>query len=176
MVTNHHLPHDHPSVQEAFSILGLEWADPAPAPMPLPIEALPGDEVWQRHTTGGDPDPATPWGAACIWWQGLADPQEYLHALQLMSSNPEVWGDYTEAAAAIADLGILTKVEDNAERDDIKYVRFIEYAGAEAGRIFAETPLTDVWIVTLVKREGDAWWRVWGLSHNYFPPAADVIA
>lgn len=170
----HRLASDHPDLERALDLLGLTWADEAPPPMPLPIEELAFDEVWQRHTTDGDPDPTTPWGAACIWWQGLAKPSEYQNALQVMSYNPAAWGDYSQAAEAIADLSVLTKVEDNSERDDIKYVRFIEYSGAAAGRVFAEAPLTDVWVVTLVKRPGDDWWRVWGLSHNYFPTAEDV--
>lgn len=169
------LTHDHPDVASAFELLSLIWADEPPPPMPLPIEAVAGAEVWAEHTTSGDPDPTAPFGAALLWWQGLLDHQENQHALRVMSFNPDAWGDYSEAAGILSTLSILTKVEDNPDRDDIKYVRFIEYSGAEAGRVFADAALTDIWVVTLVKREGDDWWRVWGLSHNHFPTADKVL-
>lgn len=143
--------------------------------MPLPIVEASGEEVWLKHTNDGDPDPTTPWGAACLWWQGLDDPAEYRHALDQLSNNPAAWGDYTEAASLIAHLSILTKVEDNPDRADIKYVRFIDFSGAEAGRVFEAAPLHDVWVVTVVGPDSGGWWRVWGLSHNYFPPASQVL-
>lgn len=143
--------------------------------MPLPIVGASGDDVWHKHTNGGDPDPTTPWGAACLWWQGLDDPAEYRHALEVLSVNPGAWGDYAEAAGFIGNLSILTKVEDNPDRDDIKYVRFIEFGGDEAGQVFADAPLHDVWVVTVVQPPGDEWWRVWGLSHNHFPTTEEVI-
>ncbi len=143
--------------------------------MPLPIEDKPGDEVWNAHTdANGDPDPTTPWGAACLWWQGLSNPVEYRHALDELSLNPQVWNGYDQAAGFIGSLSILSKVEDNADQENIKYVRFIEFGGEEAGQVFADAPTSELWVVTVVKPEGDDWWRVWGLSHNHFPTTAQV--
>lgn len=172
---HHQLTHEHPDVASAFDLLSLTWADEPPPPMPLPIEEVSGADVWANHTNDGDPDPTTPFGAALLWWQGLFDHLEYQHALRVMSFNPAAWGDFSEAAGILSSLSILTKVEDNPDRGDIKYVRFIEYSGAEAGRVFADAALADIWVVTLVKREGDDWWRVWGLSHNRFPTADEVL-
>lgn len=86
----------------------------------------------------------------------------------------EVWGDYTEAAGFIGELSILTGVVPDADRDDIAYVKFIDYDGAEAGQLFAAALITDYWVVTLVKPDGDDSWRVWGLSHSYIPTTAEV--
>lgn len=142
--------------------------------MPLPIVEADADEAWQHNTTDGNPDPTTPWGAACLWWQGLADPVEYRHALEVLSYNPDAWGDYRQAADMIGNLSILSRVQDNPDRDDIKYVRFIDYSGDGAGQVFEEAPLHDVYVVTVVKQPGDDWWRVWGLSHNHFPTTDQV--
>lgn len=177
------LSQDHPDVIHALEILGLVWRSPVPddgvshlppPDMPLPIVEVSGDEVMRRHTVNGNPDPTTPLGAAFLWWQGLADPVTYRHALEVMSHNPEVWCDYTEAADLIGDLAIMTGVESNADRSDVAYVKFIDYEGAEAGQDFADAPITDFWVVTLVNREDDDWWRVWGLSHGHFPSTAEV--
>jgi hypothetical protein len=143
--------------------------------MPLPIVQADGDEVWAKNTKDGDPDPETPFGAALVWWQGLDDPREYRYALEVMSLDPTVWGDYTEAAARIAHLSILTGVQGNADRDDIKYIRFIDYSGSDVGQVFEDVEMLGrFFVVTMVKPEGEAWWRAWGLSDSYFPSTAEI--
>lgn len=142
--------------------------------MPLPIVAVSGDEAMGRNTENGEPDPTTPFGAALLWWQGLADPVEFRHALEVMSFNPAAWGDYTQAAELLNHLSIMTGVEPNAERDEIAYIKFVQFDGDEAGQLFEEAPIYDFMVVTLVKPPGDNWWRVWGLSDSYFPSTAEV--
>jgi hypothetical protein len=96
------------------------------------------------------------------------------NALEQLSLDPSVWGDYSEAAEAIADRSITTVVETCLEDDDIKYVKFIEFAGEEAAMVLESAPIDDVYVVTLVKPPGSEWWLVWGLSQNYFPPASEI--
>jgi len=143
--------------------------------LPLPIVAVSGDEAMARHTVNGNPDPTTPFGAALVWWQGVDDPVMYRHALEVMSYNPAAWGDYTEAAEILNGLSIMTGVVFNEDRDDIAYIKFIDFGGDEAGQVFEEAPIHDFKAVTLVKLPSDGWWRVWGLSDSYLPSAAEVV-
>ena len=41
-------------------------------------------------------------------------------------------------------------------------------------RAFEEAPLNQVRILTLALCP-DGWWRVWGVSENYLPPASQVF-
>lgn len=117
----------------------------------------------------GQSGPESPLGTAMIWWEGLEDPVEYRNALEQLSLDPSVWGDYTAAAEAIADRSITTVVEPCLGDDDIKYVKFIEFAGEEAAKVLESAPIDDVYVVTVVKPSESEWWLVWGLSHNCFP-------
>ena len=69
---------------------------------------------------------------------------------------------------------ILSGVEDNAEDPDIKYIRFIDYAGTSSGQVFEDAEMRDFFTLTVVKPEGSAWWLVWGLSDSYFPARDEV--
>ena len=150
---------------------------PSGSALPLPIVEASGQEVWDKNTVDGDPDPTTPFGIACLFWQGLADPVEYRPALETMSLNPAAWGDYTQAATMIGDLSILTGTVFNEDREerDIAYIRFIEFGGEEAGLVFEDAAMPEFYALTVVKVPGDEWWRVWGLSENYLPGVDEII-
>lgn len=141
---------------------------------PLVMVQSSGEAALGRAFLDGKSGPESPLGTAMIWWQGLEDPVEYRSALEQLSLDPSVWGDYSEAAEAIADRSITTVVEPCLEDDDIKYVKFIEFAGEEAAMVLESAPIDDVYVVTLVKPPGSDWWLVWGLSHNYFPPVSEI--
>ena len=144
--------------------------------LPLPIvEAT--DEEALTGTFGSpdaEPDPRTPLGAAFLWWLALKDPVKYRDALDALSTNPSAWNGYHEAADLIGHLSILSGVEDNAEDPDIKYIRFIDYAGTSSGQVFEDAEMRDFFTLTVVKPEGSAWWLVWGLSDSYFPARDEV--
>lgn len=142
--------------------------------LPLPLEEISAESVTVFSETGGTATPETPLGAAFLWWCALSDPEEYREALEQLSYNPPVWGDYSEAAAAIAHRSITTVVEANLDREDIRYVKFIDYEGDGPARLFADAPLTDVWFATVVQPQGSDWWLVWGLNHNHMPTTEEV--
>jgi hypothetical protein len=183
---HHQLTPEHPDLLEAFRLLGLTWegrsddnhpeetATPE-ADMPLAIVETDGREVWSEKTVDGELSPTTAWGAACLFWQALDDPVENRPALELLSYNPADWGDYIEVADMIASRSITGAVHDNPDRDDIRYVKFIEFSGSGAAVAFAPVPLDDVMVLTLVQPDGDAWWRVWGICQNRFPETAEIM-
>lgn len=90
-----------------------------------------------------------------------------------MSSHPDVWSNYSNAAATMTDLSITQNVHPNADTEDICYVKFIPGIGT-SGRMFAEAPLQDLTVMTLLRSE-DGMWQVWGISSNHFPSANRVI-
>ena len=151
---------------------------PAPAEdtaeLPLALVQSSGDAALASAFPDGEPTPETPLGTAMLWWLGLADVDEYRNALERLSLDPSLWGDYKLPAAAIADRSITTVVEPCPGDEAIKHVKFIEFAGDDAAVAVADAPLTDVFVLTLVKPADSDWWLVWGLSHNRFPPATEI--
>ncbi|MGI8755378.1 MAG: type II toxin-antitoxin system death-on-curing family toxin [Acidimicrobiales bacterium] len=150
--------------------VGAEGSETAP----LVLVQSSGEAAFAKAFPDGNSGPETPLGAAILWWQGLADPVEYRPALATLSYDPSVWGDYSEAAEAIADRSVTTIVEPCPDDENIRYVKFIEYAGDEAAIVLEAAPVNDLYVVTLVKPPGSDLWLVWGLSHNHFPTAAYV--
>lgn len=151
---------------------GTTGGNPA-EPLPLALVQSSGDAALARAFPDGEATPETPLGTAMLWWLGLADVDEYRDALERLSLEPSLWGDYKLPAAAIAGRSITTAVEPCPGDDAIKHVKFIEFAG-DAAISVADAPLTDVFVLTLVKPEDSDWWLVWGLSHNRFPPATEI--
>ena len=119
-----------------------------------------GDAALARAFPGGEATPATPLGTAMLWWLGLADVDEYRNALERLSLDPSLWGDYQLPAAAIADRSITTVLEPCPGDEAIKHIKFIEFAGDDAAVAIADAPLTDVFVLTVVKPEDSDWWLV----------------
>lgn len=144
--------------------------------LPLPIVESTDQEALTEAfgSPDAEPDPYTPRGTAFLWWQALQDPVHYRNALDNLSTNPSAWNGYRQAADLIADLSMLTGVEDNEEDPDIKYVRFIHYEGASSGQVFEDAEMRDFFVLTVVKPEESDWWLVWGLSDSYFPSRDEV--
>jgi hypothetical protein len=176
-------PH-HPDVQRAFDILGLRSLPQVPSArdtsptdskttVPLPLVLADDEEAFASFFPDGNPTPATPLGAAWLWWGALEDPKRFRTVLSDLSANPAVWGDFAEAAGILRRLGIMQHPIESQERPgDVAYVKFID-SGDSTARVFAEAPLEDVWILTMVKV--GPLWKVWGLSNNYLPGAADIF-
>lgn len=57
--------------------------------------------------------------------------------------------------------------------DRLAYVRFVPSTGRSI-RTFDDLPLEEVKTLTMALC-ADGWWRAWGISSNYQPPARDVF-
>jgi predicted nucleic acid-binding protein len=147
---------------------------PLPPDVPLPLEIVSDEDAHDAFFPNGEgPDPTTPLGAAVLWWRALMDLDQYRTAIENLSYNPGDWGDYRQAAAELDDWALMQNIVPcEGDPDTIAYARFMNGA-KQSMRAFAEAPLWDVQVLTLV-RCPDGWWRIWGLSRNYFPSAARV--
>lgn len=143
-----------------------------PTDSPAPLEIVSSEAARQAFFPDHDPDPYEPLGAACLWWMALLDKAELTNALHALTYHPPAWGDYAPAEHALSGSGLMQFVERCPDDDNIAYVKFMPNVDQNM-RAFGEMPLDDVHILTMV-RCPDEWWRAWGLSHNYFPSAADV--
>lgn len=77
-------------------------------------------------------------------------------------------------AETLQGWSIMQNVETCTEApDSIAYVKLMPDLGHPM-RAFGTVPLTRVQVLTIVKCP-DGYWRVWGLSENYFPPAVRVL-
>lgn len=178
----HELNRDHPAMHEAFKLLGLCWSDQSelvagneePDP-PTPLPLVHADEQTAVTAVFGNsgPSPATPVGAATLWWLALEDPAKYRTALSRLCADTEAWGDFAEAQSVLSGLSISQHAIQSDERPgELAYVKFID-VGDLTAQAFEATSLSDVWILTMVKIVDG--WRVWGLSHNLPPSAAEVF-
>ncbi|GAA0986827.1 MULTISPECIES: hypothetical protein [Actinomycetes] len=143
---------------------------------PLPIvQASDEDVAAAAYGAGGEPDPATPLGAAALWQTALGmGPDQYRTALENLSFVPNVWGDFSEAVGLISGRSILTRVDTPDGAPHVSYVRFIEYSGASGAVAFADAPLDDVIVMTLVKPPDFPWWLVYSLTRDYAPPVDEL--
>lgn len=143
---------------------------------PLPLVQTSGKEAAIRaFGAGGQPDPSTPLGAAALWHAALCrGVVQYRAALRSLSYAPDRWGDFSAAVKALAHRSMLTRVDAPEDRTDISYVRFIEYDGATNAMIFADTPLHDVVVLTLVRPARSPHWLVFGMTQNWVPSPADL--
>lgn len=132
------------------------------------------EEVTEGVYRDEEPSPLTPFGTAHMFWQALGDPAHYANALHRLTVVPDEWGDFFEASSALKDLSIMSVVESPPTRNDVTYVKFIELAGEASAQAFADAPLTDVRVVTVVKPSASDWWLVWSLTHNSFPNENDI--
>lgn len=144
---------------------------------PLPMEIVESEEARDAFFPDGQPSPATPRGAACLWWAALLHKEEaaVAGALQALSVNPADWGaDYGSAATSLDGWAMMQFVEPCPDApENIAYAKFIPDTG-HSMRGCAAAPLQNVKILTVV-RCPDELSRVWGLSDdNYRPSAARV--
>lgn len=122
----------------------------------------------------GNPTPATPLGAAFLWWQALLNLDDYTSVLESLSSNPQDWGDYRAVVDTLQGWSIMQYVETCKDApDSIAYIKYMPDSGHPM-RAFGTVPLDRVLVLT-VEKCPDGFWRVWGLSENYFPSAARVL-
>jgi predicted nucleic acid-binding protein len=139
---------------------------------PMPLEIVSESEVMEAFFPKGQPDPTDPLGAAFMWWSALLDRAQYFTALQNLTWHPPSWGDYEWASERLSGASMMQFVERCPDDDYIAYVKFPPGVGHPA-RVFAEAPLTNVHVLTMV-RCSDGWWRAWGLHENRFPSAEEV--
>lgn len=143
---------------------------------PLPLEIVTSEQVQDAFFPDGDPSPATPRGAAYLWWSALLHKEEPADAgaLRALSVNPADWGsDYGGAATSLHGWAMMQFVEPCPDApDDIAYAKFMPDTGHPM-RSFSAAPLPNAMILTVV-RCPDGLWRVWGLSDHYRPSAARV--
>lgn len=138
---------------------------------PLPLEIVSGEAAQEAFFPGdAGPDPTTPLGAAFLWYLAIRDADENRGALEQLTYNPADWNGYASIAASLEGWAMMQNIHYNEEDpDNIAYARFMPDTGWSM-RAFADVPLSEVKILTLV-RCPDSWWRVWGISTNYIPSA-----
>lgn len=144
--------------------------------MPLPLEIIAPEVVATAFFPDGDASPATPRGAAYLWWAALLHRDEAGEAeiLRDLSCRPADWGDYDGAANTLEGWAMMQFVEPCADApEDIAYAKFMPDPGHSV-RSFGDAPLPDVQILTVV-RGPDGWWRVWGLSDDHHRPSAAQV-
>jgi len=151
-------------------------SDPDDLPMPLPLEIVSDDEALEGFfPDGADPDPATPLGAAYIWWIATSDAETNRPTLDWLSLNPAVWDGYHKAGDDLHGWSLARGIiQADGEPERLAYAKLVPDTGTSV-RAFDDIPLEDVYILTLVACT-DGIWRVWGLSRNYLPPASRVFA
>lgn len=140
---------------------------------PLPFEIVAPGVAATAFFPDGDPSPATPRGAAYLWWAALLHRDEAGEAeiLRNLSYRPADWDDYSGAASRLEGWAMMQFIESCADApEDIAYAKFMPDPGHSV-RSFGDAPLPDVQILTIV-RLPDGWWRVWGLSDNHHRPSA----
>lgn len=146
--------------------------DSLPSDAPTPLEIVSAEAAHQAFFPDHDPDATDPLGAAYLWWAALQDKSELNDVLHALTYHPPAWGDYKWAEEWLSGSGLMQFVERCPDDDSIAYVKFMANVDHTV-RAFGEIPLDDVHVLTMVLCP-DSWWRAWGLSHNYFPSAAQV--
>lgn len=178
--THFELTGDHPAIAQAFATHRLRWEDKEDVAdsLPLTVEQVSHDQVAAKmDELFGDRGPTTetPLGAACLFHMALQDLSRNREALEYLVYHSDDWGDYSDAARALAPLSIAENAESCPDEPAITYVKFIQIEGDRSVRAFATTPVPDATILTLVRPLGDRGeWKVWGYSHGFFPDARQV--
>lgn len=148
----------------------LDHRESPPVAPVLPVAIVEDEVALEAFFAGGDPVPTSPRGAAYLWWTALLSLPAYRPALERLSWDPTVWGDYTGVAAALDGWDMMQNVVYSDEAPDrLAYVRFVKSTGRSV-RAFEDFALDEVQVLTVVFCT-DRWWRVWGISSNYQPPA-----
>lgn len=143
-------------------------------PLPAALEIVDGEDAQAAFFPDGKgPDPFTPLGSAVLWYAALRSIDEHQGALEELTYDVSDWDGFTSAQTSLENWGLMQNTHFNEDDpDSIAYIRFMPDTGWNM-RAFAEVPLPEVRILTLVKCP-DGWWRVWGLSTNYQPSANRV--
>lgn len=120
-------------------------------------------------------DDTSPLGAGFLWHSALLDIYTQRNLLKYLSYNPDDWGDYSEAAADLADYALAQHVRECDEAPgQIAYLLLVPDTG-HAMRVFSEVELSDYRAITLVRDPAVTnRWRVWGISINHLPSASRV--
>ena len=139
---------------------------------PLPMEIRTADEAFTAFFPSGEPTPDEPLGAAYMWWEALRNKAVFLTALNNLTLNPSLWGDYIPVEESLRGHGMMQFVERCPGDPDIAYIKFMPNA-EHAAVGFAAAPIHDAKILTLLRCD-DGIWRVWGLSPSRFPSATEV--
>lgn len=157
------LTFDDPDVAEALEQhqLILDVTQP-----PLPLEIVSDEDVYSAFFPSGAPNPAEPIGSVFLWWSALLN--EDFRTVSKLCAQPEDWGDFRDVARGLEGWSLAQYIEPCSEApDEIAYAKFIPDPG-HAVKAFSPAAIPDAQIATLVYFP-DGFWRVWGLSRNYFP-------
>ncbi|MDQ2755220.1 MAG: hypothetical protein M3Y71_01440 [Actinomycetota bacterium] len=143
--------------------------------IPLPMVGVSQAEVESAPFAAALGSPDNPLGCANLWWTALQDRSTNWNALNYLVLHPDLWGDFSQAETALAHLSLMSVVEECPDDADIRYVKFIEYSGDLAAQAFEQAELHEYYVVTVLQvTHGE--WKVWGISHNRFPPRDEVRA
>ena len=141
--------------------------------LPAAFEIVSEVEVVGDIFPNGTADMTTPFGAAVLWIEAIADPEKYAVALENLSIDATAWGDFSEAKAELSDRAMTTRFHEcEGSKGGIGSIKFIPDNGHNM-RAFEDVVLRDVKILTLI-REPDGLWRVWGLS-QHIPIYEEVV-
>ncbi|MDZ7885907.1 MAG: PIN domain-containing protein [Mycobacterium sp.] len=183
----HRAAYSRPEFSSAEYYLGLQRTAPKFAPVamraearlmgwrpeaPLPLEIVDDEAAAAAFFPDGEPAPTTPLGAAFIWWQALGNRTDFVTALQNLSLNSLVWGDYSAAAQLLVGHGMIESVDRCPDDENVAYVKFLPNV-SRSMRSFGPVLLADAKILTMLMC-ADGLWRVWGLSPGRYPSAAKV--
>ncbi|MBD8505067.1 PIN domain-containing protein [Hoyosella sp. G463] len=147
-----------------------------PPGSPLPLEIVSSQQAVNAFfpdSTGLDH--ATARGAAYLWWTCLLalDEPGAGDALAALSASPADWGDFRQAARELSGWAMAQNLIACPDAPDaVAYAKFVPVTGHNM-RAFADTPIRDVYILTVV-RCPDGYWRVWGMSRNWLPPLSRI--
>ncbi|RIT28087.1 PIN domain-containing protein [Mycobacteroides abscessus] len=146
--------------------------DSLPDEAPTPLEIVSNEAAHQAFFPDRDPHPSRPLESAYLWWCALLNKSELINALHGLTYHPPAWGDYEWAEQSLSGSGLMQFSERCPDDDTIVYAKFMPNV-AHPVRAFGEIPIDSAHILTMVLCP-DGLWRAWGLSHNYFPSAAEV--
>lgn len=142
------------------------------ADMPPPLVIASPEDALAAFFPEGEPTPETPLGAAFMWWSALLQQDKYQVAMRRLTWSPPAW-DFAQTAQDFDGWSMMQNVYPCDEApDEIAYVRFMRGSG-HAMQAVGDAPLDEVYVLTVVACD-DGWWRAWGYSKDYFPPAAQV--
>lgn len=171
---------DSSDVREAFRLHGLTWdtsSHQEQSPVPLPVVAVDEETTVKAYDdTFGASDIwlDTPLGTAALFWLILQEPDQDIEVLNALVVDPTAWDDYTQAAHDIAPLSIAQHVHDSTDDPRIKHVKFVPLAGNRTVVAFADAPVPDAIVVTVINPPASRLWHVWGYTRGWTPSGAQV--
>jgi hypothetical protein len=148
--------------------------EPDDLPMPLPLEIVSDEDAANAFFPSGGPDPTTPIGCAFLWWKALLQLDEYRTAIENLSINPDDWDGYQGAKEDLNEWALMQNIVKSPDAPEkLAYAKFMQDTGWSM-KAFDDAALDDYYILTMALCP-DGWWRVWGLSRKYTPPASQVF-